>query len=108
LPPVELVDRIEAQLAGRPCIGALADWERYFSYGLGGDPSVDGGVRRDRVFFTFNQAGIYEYRSRRIIGSPQWLDERQMRHAFGYYDVTSGRLTVSRCGLNQTPEPPAR
>ena len=106
LPPIELVDRIESQLAGRPCIGALADWERNFSYGHGGDQRRERGIERDRVVFVFREAGMYQYRSQRIIGSPEMLDERQMKVAVGEYDLLSGRLTVDACGLNNRPDPP--
>lgn len=100
-----VVDRIEAQLEGRPCIGALERWERHYSYGRGIDLLRDRGVRRDRITFEFSEAGIYNYQSRRIIsryGSD--LDERQRRIAYGEYDVPSGRLTVYTCGWNNYPD----
>jgi len=108
-PATELVDRIEARLAGRPCIGALDRWERHYGYGLGGDHrSPDQGVERDRITFAFVQAGIYGFRSRRLILSArEWrigTDSRQMRFAFGEYDVPSGRLTVHGCGGNSDPD----
>jgi hypothetical protein len=108
-PPVELVERIEAQLAGRPCFGALNRWERHYGYGMGGDHrSPDRGVERNRITFTFVQAGIYGFRPRRLIESAReglGIDERQMRFAFGEYDVPTRRLTVHGCGWNQDPDP---
>jgi hypothetical protein len=106
-PPAELVDRIERQLPRFPCIGPLSRWERHYGYGSGGDDGQpNGGVERDRIVFTFVQAGIYGYRAKRLIDASMegpGIDERQMRVAFGEYDVRSRRLVLIRCGWNQTP-----
>lgn len=104
-----LVERIEAQLSGRPCIGALERWERHYGYGMGGDYlSADKGVERDRVTFALVEAGVYGFQSRRLILSArEWrlgTDMRQMRFAFGDYDVSSERITIQHCGWNHEPD----
>jgi hypothetical protein len=104
-PPIDLVDRIEARLAGRGCIGALDRWERHFGHGMGGDQRLpDRGVERGRIVFAFRQAGIYGFRGERLIQSArEWdvgTDSRQMRFAFGEYDVPNDRVTVHGCGEN--------
>jgi len=101
------IDRIERQLAGRPCIGALDGWERHYSFGLGGDyRSSEQGLERNRIVFAYLQAGVYGFRARRVIGEEGELgtDERQMRFARGEYDVPSGRLILHHCGWNADPQ----
>jgi hypothetical protein len=114
-PSVELVDRIEAQLASRPCFAPLNQWERRFRYGMGGDyRSADRGIERDRITFSFAQAGIFEFRSRRLVLSANdedqgpGTDSRDYKFAFGDYDIPSGRLTVHGCGSNSDRLPERR
>ena len=99
MPKVADVDRLEAQLAGRPCIGSLDQWSRRYTFGHGGDQrSPDGDVDRNRIVFKLDQAGIYHYRAgRTILVLIDGLDERPRRQAYGEYDVPSGRLTVLGC-----------
>jgi hypothetical protein len=110
-PGTILIDRIERQLAGRPCIGALDRWERHYAFGgEPDDPTWGQGhvhADRDRISFAFMEAGRYEFRSRRVIETPASgsIDDRPMRFAFGEYHVASGRLFVHACGGNSGGPP---
>jgi hypothetical protein len=102
------IDRIERELAGRSCFGALDGWERHYSFGQGGDHrSPDHGVERDRITWSYVQAGVYGFRPGRVLENTYeglGTDERQMRFAFGDYYVSSGTLVVYSCGWNTDPQ----
>ena len=107
-PPVWLVNRIEAQLARHPCIGALDRWDRryYHARDLSEEGRARGLSRTDIVRFDLMEGGLYHYRAGRVIGTFDVgadLDERQMRMAFGEYRVRGGQLVVQVCGWNQNP-----
>jgi hypothetical protein len=111
VPGMLVIDRIERQLAGRPCIGALDGWERRYQYAVApesvGPGSAGERANRDRINFTFVEAGRNGFRPRRIIQTivAGDLDERPMRFVMGEYHVTSGLLFVHVCGQNAAPAP---
>ncbi len=100
LPPVRLVARIERGLQNDPCIGSMARWYRRYSYGLDHERGV---VDPNIVWFTFHQAGAYQFRAGRSIQEPREddsLDDRPYLVASGTYDVAADRLAVEMCGPN--------
>ena len=106
VPGTLVMDRIERQLAGRPCIGALDRWERHYEYAFDfSDPALTR-VDRNIVNFAYSEAGVDPYRSRRVLEGVG-IDERYMRFMWGEYHVRSGALFVHSCGHNSEPPSPA-
>ena len=101
-PGTILIGRIERELEGRPCIGALDQWERHYAFD-GGPP--DSPVDRNVIFFSYRQAGVEGFRPQRRI---QYLEDLfylgRARSVLGEYHVASGRLFVHACGrLSHVP-----
>src|SRR6185436_11774777 len=86
VPGTLVIDRIERQLAARPCVGALDRWERHFYYAYASDPGLR--IDRNRVGFTFIEASRAPYRPRRVMYGPD-LDEVSPPTAWGEYHVAS-------------------
>jgi hypothetical protein len=97
-PSEQMVDRLEAKLAGRPCIGRLKRWVRDYSFALG----KDGGADRKNIHFTFRPASGWAHPpGRRIIGLHEGgIDDSRTITARGKYDVAADRATLEYCGPN--------
>ena len=95
------VGRAERALSTNSCIGSLDDWDRKYFY-----------YRRNEavVGFTFDEAGVGNYRARRQIGGGEqfaFYDHVQRKFAAGEYDLRTGRLRIRYCGPVCGPAVPA-
>jgi hypothetical protein len=100
LPTEAVIDRLEAELNGKPCIGSLSAWFR--KYTNGGDVHR-GGVDPNMLEFSLHEAGKFEFKpGRTIVPTSDFpvLDDRAYKYASGSYDIRSSKLVVETCGSN--------
>ncbi len=105
------MDRIETALATNDCVGDLRNWERRYVYHreFSAKPTASGAPEgwlapdSSLIKIELSEADFEEFSSRRVstvqsdnIG----IDDRRYKVAFGQFDLTTGRLTVSFCGPN--------
>jgi hypothetical protein len=97
-PSEQMVDGLEAKLAGRPCIGPLKRWVRDYSFAFGKDGHVD----RRIIHFSFHPASGWAHPpGRRIMSLHEGgIDDSHSITAHGTYDVAADRATVEYCGPN--------
>jgi hypothetical protein len=113
LPPVPLINRIEARLARTPCIGALDGWHRWYSYELRREFDRRKPVRDmlDTRYIPFALYGSPPGKGRRWVtqapGSAPNLVSPNPKIASGRYDRTTDKLLVSFCrGTEGSKAPP--
>lgn len=107
VPGMIVIGRLERQLVGRPCIGALDRWERHYFYGYGPRrPAVD----RNLIHVVYFEAGVDGFRSERRI---ERLDDLLIYdglalYASGSFHPDTGAVTVDFCGPSNAPLTPAQ
>jgi hypothetical protein len=113
LPPYSLVDRIEAKLAGAPCIGRLDGWLREYSYVLRREFDRHAPVSHmiDTRYIEFHLYGSPPGKGKRWLSQPPGSlmnGPPNMKVAMGRYDRTTGKLLVSWCRGSEGSEAPPR
>lgn len=106
------VDRLEQALATNACIGAINDWDRRYYYRKANGQMIQPLPARDVgvIGFSFNEAGVGDYRPGRRLGDVEQFihyDHRQRRIAAGEFDLRTGEAKVWFCGLGCGPSVPA-
>ncbi len=102
-PPYQLLDRIEARLEGKPCIGRLDGWERIYSYDTQPTTDRSAPVRKlideRHVLLDFRQ--VAPGAGRRILGMPGVSGhDAPVKIVLGRYDRTSDKVWIDVCGEN--------
>jgi hypothetical protein len=113
LPPKPLIDRIEMRLAGKPCIGRLDGWLRFYSYELRREFDRRKPVR-DMLDTRYIQLELYGSvpgkGTRRVTQPPSSamnLVTERPKIAWGRYDRTTDTLLVRSCrGTEGDKAPP--
>lgn len=105
LPPA-LMDKMERAISAQPCIGSMDKWHRRYSYKAWMEGAV---YHRDTmtIAFVLAEAGRFEFlRGRQFVVSPKppMIDDRSYKVAYGQYDLETGRVTLTGCGLNMPAE----
>jgi hypothetical protein len=95
------MERLEQLLAGRPCIGELASWERRYRYGVHRDALIDD-VDESKIHFQFFEAGVSTFVSDRWSDGvwEQMLYDGLAKKASGTFFPETGEVTISHCGAN--------
>ncbi|WPZ05137.1 hypothetical protein T8S45_06280 [Blastomonas marina] len=105
-PTEQTIDRLEQRLSKVSCIGSLDSWERHYTFMsepfLGWDYDwYDYG----KIDVDLREAGFEEFKGGRHIHArvpehQRMLDDRPYKVAFGEYDVSEDRLSLTHCGAN--------
>jgi len=107
MPPTVLIDKIEAMVNGRKCIGDIHGWERTYWY-----PSFTD--RKSRFWFDFgtimasykDRAGSDRADRRIVRANPATVADpadNAGRQAIIAYKVDSGKIRVTFCGVMHVP-----
>ncbi|WP_343345261.1 hypothetical protein WJT74_12010 [Sphingomicrobium sp. XHP0239] len=88
------------------CVGSLDDWERHYTFSS--RPFVGLDFRwydYGKIDVDLREAGFEEFVGGRHIHArlPEhqfWVDDRPYDTAFGEYDISEDRLTITSCGAD--------
>lgn len=102
-PPYQLLDRIEARLEGKPCIGSLDGWVRIYSYDTQWVADRSAPVRslidEQHILIDFRQTTPGG--GRRLLGMPGVFGhDAPIKVVFGRYDRNSDEVWIDVCGEN--------
>ena len=102
-PPYQIIDRIEARIEGKPCIGRLDGWRRTYSYDLHQDFDRKAPVRNivDERHILLNFREVRPGTGARELGIPGgFADDSPGRVVLGRYDHATGQVWIDYCGAN--------
>lgn len=101
LPTTESINRIEEVLARDNCILTMQRWNRQYYFRVN---AYTRELDRSKVDFVYRQAGRFGLKATREITTFEQamveIDDRDYLMAYGYYDISSDRVSLTRCGEN--------